>query len=495
MNRDGHAVVARLLMPAADDRVTGAYAHLVAEAATSSPLLVGQLDSAQRAGRLERIRVEPGATAAALAHYDMGARTISLAEGGLALPQALLGQAHIRPDLAGLPVDRIRTAHHDMVVFNLGHESFHALHADRLQAYLDEARAGIDAGFRRDTSAVGPDLTPHVQRYLARLAAHEADAERMGWNALASRIEAEGHAVPANLYDMLIQRLGAPQDGPGVEHTAPWDLHAPLRQRAALLTACARAGREVDVPLAAPVQEPRLDGHGMIPPGQADAAARCTAMPRHTYANAYIHHLMPLMGEAAHPDPDAFPRSFRLDLGSLGVDASRLRLGGADLGTPGRFLLFQDGGRGTVMVDHFAPATGAGRDAASDAQALPAAGDRREPGAAQRGPSSSAAGGDATLSKALHDALRSRIPDGAIVSDARLRQLAGIAAGSGIRAGDPVQLTLDADGITVRGRHPTHVARLDFATTGAHEEAAAAPQREAAGAHARSNAPAPPHVP
>src|SRR5690606_38114911 len=239
MTPDGHAVVARLLAPAPGDRVTAAYAHMVAESAASSPLLVAQQDAAQRAGRLERIRVEPRATAAALAHYDTGTRTISLAEGGLALPQALLGQAHIRPDLAGLPVERIRTSHHDMVVFNLGQDTFHALHSGRLQSYLDEARAGTDAGFRQDSSAAGPDLTPHVQRYLARLAAHEADAERIGWNALASRIEAEGRAVPANLYDTVIQRAGAPPDERGTGHEAPWDPHGPLRQRAALLTACA----------------------------------------------------------------------------------------------------------------------------------------------------------------------------------------------------------------------------------------------------------------
>ncbi|WP_374013440.1 hypothetical protein [Pseudoxanthomonas koreensis] len=486
------ALIARLLAPAPGDDLTAAHAHLVGEAARSSPLLLRQLAAAHRDGNLDRIRVVAGEDADAMAHYELESRTISLAASQLELPRALLEQAHLRPDLAQLPADRIRTAHHDFVVFNLGHESFHALRAPRLDAWLDHFNSSTCAAFgKAEGSPTGPDLTPAVQMYMARMMEHEAEAEQRGWNTLASRIKAEGRAVPADLYDAIVQHVAQPEASTGGQRPHPaWDLNATLRQRAAMLSACAREGADVEIPLARPAAAPPLAANGMVDPDQSRTFAKCTDVPREAYANAYIHHLMPLIGAAAHPDPDTAPRSFRLDLTALGIDPDRLRLGGADLGAAGRYLLLQNGAHGLVVVDHFAPEADARRNAPGARQDAGDACRANAPQAVAPHPAPRA-GVDSSLSGELQHALGSMLPPGAVVSDARLRQLTSTAASAGIQAGDPLHLVVDAAGITVRGRHPSHVARLDLAAPPALHAPATAGDAEA-GALARPAATPPP---
>ncbi len=141
-------------------------------AIASSPYLRQIMTEAVTAGTLEHIRMGvPGANEGG--HYDDGKRAI-----------------YLSPDTFSDPILKNRPEKLlDAITSTLGHETGHALYAEKAEKELGYTTWAITDGIRGAGPGGEFDATGLVGSYIRDARHNEAQAEIHGWNALASRIE------------------------------------------------------------------------------------------------------------------------------------------------------------------------------------------------------------------------------------------------------------------------------------------------------------------
>ncbi len=165
----------------------------IEEAIASSPHLRQIMTEAVNAGTLEHIRMGvPGANEGG--HYNDDKRAIYLSP-----------DTFTDPILKSRPEMRL-----DAITSTLGHETGHALYAEKSRKELYFTTGSITEGIR----AAGPggefDATGLVGAYIRDARRNEAQAEMHGWDALASRIEYTKGAPPRR--EEMLQRVNPSTD-------------------------------------------------------------------------------------------------------------------------------------------------------------------------------------------------------------------------------------------------------------------------------------------
>lgn len=174
----------------------------VEQAIASSPYLRQIMTEAVTAGTLQHIRMgTPGANEGG--HYDGGKRAIYLSPETFAIFKQ--------------PTDRL-----DAITSTLGHETGHALYAEKAEKERTFATYSITEGIRAAGQDGEFDATALVNGFIRSSRRDEALAEIHGWNALASRIEYT-KGVPPSQEEMLRRAnpstdcVDGPQKNPRLE--------------------------------------------------------------------------------------------------------------------------------------------------------------------------------------------------------------------------------------------------------------------------------------
>ena len=387
-------------------------AERVAHAAASSAVLTGALGRAMRDGELAAIRLDGGHGGAAAA-YTPADRTI-----------------HIDPRIADqFTRSTDGQALDDALVVMLARQTSMALSA-RDTAQDARALADRTASAVRDAATGVADLTAPMAEYLTQKRHQETEASRMAWNALASRVHGAGAEV-AGAVNATLERM-------------------------ATASSCIRKVEGA----AEPAVSGLVDERGMVGAGRIEAMARCEydAGDRHRHAAGALA----IVEQARRPAAQA---SVRLDLGALELDPRRLQDNGLDFGQPGRQLEVIDPSLGRVSFHHTAAATAKAATAAMTAVST-AAGQVRQAAA----DAASAGHADGRLAGAPADrwmhrlgaSIQDQLPAGTQVSTDRVAQLAAAAHRAGMTPDDPLRLECEARSISLCGRHPAHVARVDL---------------------------------
>jgi hypothetical protein len=271
----------------------------VEEAIATSPYLRQMMTEAVNANTLQNITLgTPGANEGG--HYDHTKKTIVLS-----------------PDtftLIDKPSKRV-----DAITSTLGHETGHALYADRA---LNE-RWDISRAISIEMGAAGQggefDATALAGGYLNTARRDEAMAEIHGWNALASRIEYVKGAPPSR--QEMLQRANASTDcvdGPDkAPRLAPGILLDPDMQMS-----------DTRLPKAGPINlEPVAQCH--FDQSRKVLGAQGAA----DYRNYYGAYLMQEFADNL-PGGDNPPR-IKLDMARLGLDKAQIESTGLKLGENG----------------------------------------------------------------------------------------------------------------------------------------------------------------
>lgn len=330
---------------------------------------------------------------------------------------------------------------HDFLVTTLAHETSHALERKDSTRNNDLLHRQVRSSLKQAAHGGVADITDAADRYLSERRLSEARAEQAALNALSSRISHTTGQVPdANT----------------------------LARRGVLASNCTSILR--DGPRLAPGLSP--DARGMIPDSQLEAVAQCffddspanLGKQRNvSYHNAYAGFVLRVAEhEKRHGGMEQVP--LRLDFKRLGLDPARVQDGGLDFGAPGRVLRVDDGSGRRLQFLH-----DAGRDPRTSQAPAEA-----EPG--QRTAATSDARWHADpLHQHMQQTLDAQLPAGTSVSDTRVAQLAAAARHAGIQPGEPIELVAHAGDLVVRGRHPTHVARVDLESVPEPDQAGSQP--------------------
>src|SRR5690606_639091 len=149
----------------------------IQQAIESSPLLVQQMSAAADKGSLKHIRFSRASDHAG-GYYDAATGTIYIS-------QEVFTNREMQP-------------RHDLIVGTLGHETSHALDADRAAAAVSRLDYEIHEAIQeaRATASNRVDLTPPAERDITAGRDAEARAELAGLNALASRVAQEKGGIP-----------------------------------------------------------------------------------------------------------------------------------------------------------------------------------------------------------------------------------------------------------------------------------------------------------
>ena len=393
----------------------------IQQAIESSPLLVQQMSAAADKGSLKHIRFSSASDHAG-GYYDAATGTI------------YISQDVFTSELEAKPL-------HDLIVGTLGHETSHALDADRAAAAVSRLDYEIHEAIQeaRATDSNRVDLTPPVERYITAGRDAEARAELAGLNALASRVAQEKGGIPDTN-----ELLG----------------------RAAATTECGiRTGSNRYQPAAGLSIDP--SGHFQ---GAREAIARCHFDASHaslgragnaTYRNYYagypIERIAAAIGNRDKPE-------IWLGLTQLRLDPAQIQDAGLDFKGEGRRVGVTDPAIGKVYFQH---------NHARGGQRTPDAwtADHRDlaDGAAARAqdstasmPFSAPAHPDHALYRSVGDSLQARLPAGAMLSEDRLAQLTLAARQAGIGAGQRMDMAFGDTWVALQGAGPAQHARVDL---------------------------------
>ena len=274
----------------------------IEEAIASSPHLRQIMTEAVNAGTLEHIRMGvPGANEGG--HYNDDKRAIYLS------PETFTRTAFKRDAEARL----------DAITSTLGHETGHALYAEKARKELYFATGSITEGIR----AAGPggefNATGLVGAYIRDARRNEAQAEMHGWDALASRIEYIKGKPPSR--DEMLERIGASTDCvdeiKGIRRLAPGiildaDMHM----------------SDTRLPKAGPINlELVAQCHFDNPRASLGAGGAAD------YTNYYGAYLVQQLADDTRHWVN--PPTVRLDMEKLGLDKAQLESTGLRLGNDG----------------------------------------------------------------------------------------------------------------------------------------------------------------
>ncbi len=385
----------------------------LAKAIDSSPHLEKMLDKAHRDGHLSSIRFTGERISARYRADD--------------------GSIHLNPrrieDHLARPREGTREALHDFLVTTLAHEASHALDSKGSARNIDQLHRQVRASLKQASHGGMADITDAADRYLSERRLSEARAEQAAYNALSSRISQASGEVPDA---------------------------GTLARRSVLASNCTDVLRGDGPRLAAGLSP---DARGMIPDSQLEAVARCfyDNGPANLgkRGNVDYHHAYAgfVLRVAEHEKRAGGMEQVpvRLDFERLGLDPARVQDAGLDFGAPGRGLQVHDARGRKLRFIHDAGREVHGGHARSGDDAA-----GRMAGAAD------ARWHDDPLHQHVRHALGARLPEGASMSDERMAQLTDAARQAGIRPGEPIELVAHGGDLVVRGRHPTHVARVDL---------------------------------
>ncbi len=275
-------------------------------AIVSSPHLRQIMTEAVNAGALEHIRMGvPGANEGG--HYDDRKRAIYLSP-----------DTFTDPVLKSRPENRL-----DTITSTLGHETGHALYAEKARKELYYTTGSITEGIR----AAGPggefDATGLVGAYIRDARRNEAQAEMHGWDAQASRIEyVQGKSLSRK--DML-ERVNPSTDCvdglPGKAKLEPGIvLDADMYMSDTRLPKAGPINLE-------PVAQCHFDRSGRSL-GAGGAA---------NYTNYYGAYLVQQLADDTRDWVD--PPTVKLDMAKLGLDKAQLESTGLRLGNAGFALV------------------------------------------------------------------------------------------------------------------------------------------------------------
>lgn len=327
---------------------------------------------------------------------------------------------------------------YDHVVSTLGHETSHAFTAEVLRTAANTLDYRIIETVREAGQRGHADLTEPVKSFLDVARVLEAEAERVGWNVLSSRI-AERNDGKAHF-----------------EH---------LLERAVRTTNCAVKEPGKLPELAAGI---RLDAEGNIPYTlvQSEAVARChfdqSAASlgeggNANYRNYYAAHAIERIEASTRNWTN--PPEIRLDIERLGLDRDQITGAGLDFGKAGRSVSILDPATGLVTLSH---------NKNSSARATPdsfTTDQRANPeGTAVAGSRfSDPTHRDHVLYGAVKQAVQTRLPDGAEISEDRLAQFTLAAKAAHFKPGGRIEALVGETGISFHGDYPAHSARVDLA--------------------------------
>ncbi len=289
----------------------------IEEAIASSPHLRQIMTEAVNAGTLEHIRMGvPGANEGG--HYNDDKRAIYLS------PETFTRTAFKRDAEARL----------DAITSTLGHETGHALYAEKARKELYFATGSITEGIR----AAGPggefNATGLVGAYIRDARRNEAQAEMHGWDALASRIEYIKGKPPSR--DEMLERIGASTDCvdeiKGIRRLAPGiildaDMHM----------------SDTRLPKAGPINlELVAQCHFDNPRASLGAGGAAD------YTNYYGAYLVQQLADDTRHWVN--PPTVRLDMEKLGLDKAQLESTGLRLGNDGFSLVDSSQGKYNPMT-------------------------------------------------------------------------------------------------------------------------------------------------
>ena len=288
-------------------------------AISSSPYLRQIMTEATNAGTLEHIRIgDPNANEGG--HYDESEKAIYLSPNTFTR-SVLKNDAEKRLDI---------------ITSTLGHETGHALHAEKSRKELYFSTASITDGIR----AAGPggeyDATGLVGAYIRNARRDEAMAEIHGWNALASRIEhLEGE--PPSLKDMM-KRAGPTtgcvdpsKDGLGYRLAPGIVLDQDMQMSDTRLPKAGPINLE-------PVAQCHFDHSGKSLGAGGGA----------NYPNYYGAYLIQQLADDTRDWQN--PPTIRLDMQKLGLEKAQLESTGLRLGDAGFYFVDMSDGRQRPVV-------------------------------------------------------------------------------------------------------------------------------------------------
>jgi len=448
----------------------GGLADRVESAIRSSPYLAGMVSDAMRMGRLTRITESRAWEPEAQYLRNDGTMSVNFhAHDVYRHPTlSMMVDYRMQKELAG--------KEEDSLVPTLAHEAYHSLTPGTFQEHRERLRLEFAQAVRQAGQQGTINITPLMQHFQEREFLNEATAEVHGWNALMSRIEHEhGGPVVAQVsrnLDVLLNDFQAHAQLPGGSTAHDQAL---FRERGASYADCVAPVDGPAPPLRAGVE---LDARGMVAPHMSRRWGEC-ALDQRFYNNESF--LPALATIASMRDATRFEGRLELDAGALGVDLQALldRARQHD-GWVRQPVLVHEREHGALMFGGEARG-GAGMDVPS-------------PYRARDGHSAHAPDADAraALQGQLEHSLRDALPADAKVAQPWINRFTGAAWDAGIRAGDPIDVIVAADGITLRGRHPTHLASVDLHATASGEAPTArqaSRQPAAEPAHAAGAAP------
>lgn len=276
-------------------------------AIASSPYLQEKMTEAVRLGQLEHIRLtSPGANEGG--HYEDRANTIFVS-----------ADTFTRGEFKHNESKRL-----DAIVSTLGHETGHALNAERTARETAHVSKGITDGIRAAGQDGIFDATPLVAAYLREARRDEAMAEIHGWNALASRIEQLKGGPPSR--DEMLRRADdstecVTSDPNRNRHLSPGITLDPNMQMS-----------DTRLPKAGPINlEPVAQCH--FDQSQADLGAGGAA----NYANYYGAYLIQQIADDTRNWVN--PPMVKLDMAKLGLEKAQLESTGLRVGDEGFSLI------------------------------------------------------------------------------------------------------------------------------------------------------------
>jgi hypothetical protein len=285
----------------------------VEEAIASSPYLRQIMTEAANAGTLEHIRLGvPGANESG--HYDKGKRAIYLSADTFTDPV--------------LKQDRQQLL--DVVTSTLGHETGHALYAEKAGKELGYTSYTITEGVRSAGPGGEFDATGLVGAYIRDARRNEAQAEMHGWDALASRIEHLEGKPPS--MEVMLRRADVSTDCVDSLKKGGHKLASGIILDADMHMSDTR------LPKAGPINlEPVAKCHFDNPRTSLGAAGKAD------YTNYYGAYLVQQLADDTRHWVN--PPTIKLDMEKLGLDKTQLESTGLRLGNDGFSLI--DTSRGT----------------------------------------------------------------------------------------------------------------------------------------------------
>ncbi len=289
----------------------------IEEAIASSPYLRQMMTEAVNVGTLEHIRMGfPGANEGG--HFNDRERAIYLS------PETFTRAAFKRDVEARL----------DMITSTLGHETGHALYAEKAKKELGYTTWAITDGIRGAGPGGEFDATGLVSAYIRDARRNEAQAEMHGWDALASRIEHVEGKPPS--HDEMLERAL-----PTI-HCVDGTLKKPRLEPGIILDADMYM-LDTRLPKAGPINlEPVAQCH-FDRSGKSLGAGGAA-----NYTNYYGAYLVQQLADDTRHWVD--PPTVKLDMAKLGLDKAQLESTGLRLGNAGFALVDTSEGKYKPMT-------------------------------------------------------------------------------------------------------------------------------------------------